>query len=115
MKFVLSCLLLWVIAGCATVDTWKLDDPAADTPSLRRLEERMDRFIHMLDLEGETRNWYVVNGYYLLVKTPFYLRSAIRARVPYVACDGADNDTPEKIEKACLLLRVPLTDSLKSE
>ncbi len=104
----LTVILAIFVNGCTTLDTWYLDDPAGDAATVKRLEERMDRFLRSADVEGDLRQWYTVNGYYLVVKTPFYLRTTFRTRIPYVACSGVDNESPEKIERACRLLDLPV-------
>ena len=104
----LAAILVVFMTGCTTLDTWHLDDPAGDAATVKRLEDRMDRFLRSADVEGDLRQWYTVNGYYLVVKTPFYLRNTFRTRIPYVACSGVDNETPEKIERACRLLDLPV-------
>jgi hypothetical protein len=96
------------VSGCATLDTWHLDDPAGDSVTIKRLEDRMDRFLKSAEIEGNPRDWYTVNGYYMVVRTPYHLRRTFRTRIPYVACSGVDNPTPPKIEAACKLVEPPV-------
>jgi len=101
-------LSLLLLGGCATLDTWHLDDPAGDSATVKRLEDRMDRFLKSAEIEGNPRDWYTVNGYYIVVRTPIHLRNTFRTRIPYVVCSGVDNASPEKIEQACKRLELPV-------
>jgi len=96
------------LVGCATLDTWLLDDPAADSASIRRVEERMERFLRSVEVEGDVKDWYTLNGYYLVLRTPLHLRTTFRTRIPYVACNGSDYEDPLKMQAACRLLELPL-------
>lgn len=100
--------LAFGLVGCATLDTWQLDDPAADHASVRRVEERMERFLRSVEVEGNVKDWYTLNGYYLVIRTPLHLRSTFRTRIPYVACNGSDYEDPLKMQTACKLLDLPL-------
>lgn len=100
--------LAFALAGCATLDTWLLDDPAADPVSVRQVEERMERFLRSVEVQGEVKDWYTLNGYYLVVRTPLHLRSTFRTRIPYVACSGTDHKDPLEMQDACRLLHLPL-------
>jgi hypothetical protein len=100
--------LAFGLVGCATLDTWLLDDPAGDSVSIRRVEERMERFLRSVEVEGGVKDWYTLNGYYLIVRTPLHLRSTFRTRIPYVVCSGTDHKDPLEMQNACRLLELPL-------
>lgn len=100
--------LAFGLTGCATLDTWLLDDPAGDPVSIRHVEERMERFLRSADVKGEVKDWYTLNGYYLVVRTPLHLRTTFRTRIPYVVCSGTDHEDPLEMQNACRLLELPL-------
>lgn len=96
--------LAFALAGCATLDTWLLDDPASDPVATRHIEERMERFLRSVEVQGEFKDWYTLNGSYLVIRTPLHLRSTFRTHIPYVACGG---ENPIDWQ-ACRLLHYPL-------
>jgi hypothetical protein len=98
-----------LVCACTTLDTWQIDHVVADSVSTKQLEERMDRFLRSVQVDGEVKDWYTVNGYYVVVRTPFNLRTTFRTRIPYVVCSGERYTEAVAIEQSCRLLDPPVS------